>query len=193
LIDGAPRPPPAAAPPIDVRFTREADYWSITGAGESIRLRDSRGLAVLAQLVAEPGRDFHVLDLSTTAADDPIDAGDSGELLDREARAAYQDRLRTLRAELDEAESWNDAGRRDRLQREVDALTTELSGAIGLGGRDRRAGRAAERARVNVQRRVADALRRITDAAPALGKHLQSTIKTGSFCSYLPDHPRRRF
>jgi hypothetical protein len=188
-VDGA----ADAAPERTVAMALEGEYWTIRGAGETCRLRDSRGLRMLAVLVGEPGREHHVLDLGGGGGGDGVvDAGDAGETLDREARAAYQARLRELREELDEAQGWNDAGRRERLERELELLTRELAGAVGLGGRERRAGRAAERARVNVQRRVTDALRRIAEAAPRLGKHLTATVRTGTFCAYVPDEPRAR-
>lgn len=55
---------------------------------------------------------------------------------------------------MSEAEDWNDAGRRERLAEEVAQLEREIARATGLGGRERRAGSAVERARVNVRRRL---------------------------------------
>src|SRR6185436_2140168 len=130
----------------------------------------------------EPGREWHVLDLS--GAREPVDAGDAGERLDATARAAYKTRLAELREELEEAESWNDAGRQARLAAEAEAITAELSGAVGLGGRERRTGSAVERARVNVRRRIVDAMKRIEEACPALGAHLAARVKTGVTCVY---------
>jgi hypothetical protein len=46
---------------------------------------------------------------------------------------------------------------------------------------------ARERARVNVTRAIATALKRIGEHHPALGEHLAVTIHTGMFCSYTPD------
>jgi hypothetical protein len=57
---------------------------------------------------------------------------------------------------------------------------------VGLGGRARRAGSAAERARSAVQRRIKNALGRIEAHAPDLAAHLTRTIKTGNFCAYRP-------
>jgi hypothetical protein len=66
-----------------------------------------------------------------------------------------------------------------------------LSRGVGLGGRARRAGRAAERARVNVQRRLTEAIRRIEEAHAPLGMHLRKAIRTGAFCSYAPERAER--
>jgi hypothetical protein len=191
-LAGATSPVPAGDA---LRLRSEGEYWSVEwGGGAPVRLRDSRGLQILAALIASPGREIHALDLTTSAASGEgvaADAGDAGELLDEDARAAYRQRLEELRETLSEAEAFGDAGRRERAQSEIEALTAELSRAVGLGGRARRAGSAAERARVAVQRRVKDALARINEAAPSLGQHLGRTIYTGAFCSYRPDEPRR--
>jgi hypothetical protein len=188
---------PAGEPPLVLR--REGEYWTVEwGSAPAVRLRDSRGLQILATLVANPGREIHAIDLanpSTTgdsvAGGVGIDTGDAGELLDDEARAAYRERIDELRETIAEAESFGDAGRRERAQAELEALTAELARAVGLGGRARRAGSAAERARVAVQRRLKDALERIAEAAPDLGDHLARTVYTGAFCSYRPAEPRR--
>jgi hypothetical protein len=55
---------------------------------------------------------------------------------------------------------------------------------VGLGGRARRAGSAAERARSAVQRRIKNALDRIHEASPSLAALLAKQVKTGNFCSY---------
>jgi hypothetical protein len=57
---------------------------------------------------------------------------------------------------------------------------------VGLGGRDRRAGGASERARVNVTRAIADGIKRIREHSPALARHLNAAIRTGTFCVYRP-------
>ena len=141
-------------------------------------------MQMLATLIANPNFDHHVLDL---AGAETVDAGDAGEVIDRGARAAYQARLRELREDLDEAEARNDLGRRERLEAELDALTAQLAGAYGMGGRERRSGAAVERARQNVRRRIADAMHRIAEACPAIGRHLDVAVRTGTTCVYQPD------
>ena len=165
----------------------EGDVWVLAHGGSVVRLRASRGLAMLARLVAEPGRELHVLDLGGGAAGSPgVDTGDAGPLLDAQARAAYRDRYRELEQAIEEAEAMNDPARAARARAEREALADELARGVGLGGRERVAGAAAERARVNVQRRLKDALDRVAAADPALGKHLARSVKTGTFCSYEP-------
>jgi len=91
-----------------------------------------------------------------------------------------------LQEELQEAESWNDPARVERARQELEFIEQELSQALGLGGRERKAGSAAERARVNVQRRIRDAIRRIEGHHQGLARHLDRSVRTGTYCAYEP-------
>ena len=183
----APEPAPArpaqAAPARLISLQREGDVWAVQGSGTtSFRLKDSKGLAYLNELVANPDREIHVLSLVGLEQG----AGDAGPVLDARAKAAYKRRLEELRDELKEAEGFADAGRTNRARAELDVLATQLAGAVGLGGRDRRAASDVERARINVQRRLKDAVDSITEVDPALGRYLSAAVKTGTYCSYTP-------
>jgi tetratricopeptide (TPR) repeat protein len=190
----APEPGPQA--PL---LRREGEYWTVEFDGAALRIRDAKGMSHLARLLAEPGREFHALDLAATAAprsfaspravDElaPVTFAGTGAVLDATAKAAYRDRVTDLRAEIAQAEAWNDVERASRLEDELDAVTRELAGAVGLGGRDRQASSPAERARIAVTRAIRSAMGRIARQSPALGAHLEATVRTGTFCSYVPD------
>jgi tetratricopeptide (TPR) repeat protein len=182
---GAPSAEPRTPHRVDgVAIERDGESWLVRSGTIQLRLADSKGLKWLAQLVREPGREFHVLDLCAGAG--TLDAGDAGELLDPQAREEYRERVQSLEAELSQAREHNDAGRAGALAEELEFLQLELSRALGLGGRERRASSAAERARINVQRRLRDALRRITLQHAELGQRLERSLKTGLYCSYRP-------
>ena len=70
---------------------------------------------------------------------------------------------------------------------EYDFLMQQLSNAVGRGGRERRAGSIAERARLNVQRAIKAALLKSSEHDAEFGQMLNRSIKTGLFCSYAPD------
>jgi tetratricopeptide (TPR) repeat protein len=180
--------PAAIDPPFS--FVREGEVWAVTHAGTTFRLKDSLGLNYLVRLLEAPGREIHVLDLvgerAGGAANEAIDTGDAGELLDDEARRSYQRRLEDLEETVAEAESFGDAARAARAREEIEMLGAELGRAVGLGGRSRRAGGAAERARSAVQRRIKNALERIAEHAPPLAALLARAVRTGNYCIYLP-------
>jgi hypothetical protein len=107
-------------------------------------------------------------------------------VLDERARAAYRARLAELDGALAEADAHQDVARSARLAAERDALITELARATGLGGRRRRLGDTAERARSTVTARIRDAIGRISRVHPELGDHLRVSILTGTHCCYRP-------
>src|SRR6266478_4546943 len=80
--------------------------------------------------------------------------GDAGEMLDEQAKAAYRQRLSELREELEEAKELGRVDRAEQGEEEIDALTRELSRAVGLGGRNRRAASASERARKSITKTI---------------------------------------
>lgn len=180
-------------------FRRDGEYWTVEFGGKTVQIRDSKGMRHLARLLAEPGRELHALDLARQdAASPPLPSGSVAELsadplagagppLDAEAKAAYRRRLEDLQADVDEADAFNDPERGARARQEIEFLTDELAGAVGLGGRDRDAASSAERARISVTRAIRSSLARIAEQSPDLGRHFEATIRTGTFCSYNPD------
>lgn len=186
----APPPPRAepAPPGLDFTLSTAGKDVLVVCNGRTTRLRSVRGLPMLARLIEHPGQELHVLDLAADPEDESsaADRGDAGEVLDAKAREAYQRRATDLRAEIEEADRFADVGRADRARHELEMLLQQLSSAVGLGGRARRVGSAAERARIVVQRRVREAIKRIAEHEAELGRHLDWAIRTGTFCAYEP-------
>lgn len=186
----------AASPTV---FRKEGDHWAVAYDKDAFRLRDLKGLHYIARLLKEPGREFHVLDLVAAGSGGhpvrtaqevdpgPSGLGDAGAILDPQAKAAYRRRLLELDSEIDEARAFGDDERAAHAQQERDLLVQELTRAVGLGGRDRRASSASERARASVTRAIRNALSRIHAQSPSLGRHLDHSLKTGTFCVYAPD------
>ncbi len=177
------RPGPRGAPPAaELSLVREGDVWAIHRGEAVFRVRHVRGLEMLAALLAHPERAFPAVDLDLAGESTAAGAGDAGEVLDARARDAYRRRAADLQGELAEAEAFQDAGRVARLREELETLAEELARGVGLGGRTRRAGSRVERSRVNVQRRLKDAIARIAEHDPALGRHLERAVRTGTVC-----------
>ena len=199
LATSAATAPPAsrAADEPAMLFRREGEYWTVAFGGKVVRMRDAKGLGYLARLLRHPHREFHVLDLlvgdapraNDAAREDGLVAAtpDAGAVLDEPAKRAYRERIAELEAEIEQARRWNDLERTARAEGELDALTRELAGALGLGGRDRRAASDSERARASVTKAVRSAVRRLEDQHPELGRHLTLAVHTGTFCAYDPD------
>ena len=214
--DPAVQPPGAAlgeASQLANLFRKEDEIWTIVYAGETLQLRDFKGLNYISQLLRNPGQEFHAASLVTgvDAANGPEDsearvelglmtqeqlaernlrAGapeDAGVMLDAQAKAAYGHRLKQLREELEEAKEFRNPERIAKAEDEIDAISRELSRGIGRGGRHRRAGSASERARLSVTSAIKSAIERIAEKHSRLAAHLSASIRTGTFCCYRPD------
>jgi tetratricopeptide (TPR) repeat protein len=97
-------------------FRREGDYWSVSFEGHTVHMRDLKGMRYLARLLADPGREYHVLDLvaAETGSDAQADSshaaglprsalGDAGESLDAQAKDAYRRRLAEVEDDIEQA------------------------------------------------------------------------------------------
>ena len=194
-------------------FRKEGEYWTVGCGGKAFRLKDTKGLGYLAHLLRHPGTEFHVLDLVGGIAsqreedetsqsvqglprgDEDLEKagihitslGDAGAMLDDRAKAAYRRRLSELREELEEAKEVGNVERAEQAEQEIEALSRELSRAVGLGGRSRRAASASERARQTVTKTIRAMVERIAQSDAALGDILSRCIRTGNFCSHQPD------
>jgi class 3 adenylate cyclase/tetratricopeptide (TPR) repeat protein len=216
---------PSVSPPAEIPrsaetdssniLRREGEVWKIEWAGKTSRLKDSKGLGYLANLLRYPGQEFHVLDMVAPdsyateqfgeftggESEEPEQSrargfdegyrqnafGDAGEMLDARAKASYRKRLTELREEIAEAHKLGQEKRAQKAEDESEAITKELARAVGLAGRDRRAAAITERARVNVARAIKATIQKLAGSNPAMGQHLAKSVRTGTFCSYIPD------
>jgi hypothetical protein len=174
-------------------FRRDGAVWTLSYAGETVRLRDAKGLRDLAVLLASPGRPAAAVDLVAAAGAGELARAGLGlgadDLLDETALRQIRARLADLDEEVSEAERWSDPERAARAHAERDALVSHLGAATGLGGRARKLGDQAERARKTVTARIRDTIGRIERAHPPLGAHLRATVTTGTYCTYSPPRP----
>ncbi|MCP4782343.1 MAG: hypothetical protein GY903_04960 [Fuerstiella sp.] len=175
--------PAGIAAPSGNRFQREDGVWSIAYEGAGARLVELKGFHDIARLLAQANEQLHCLELSGADPTDDVPA----EVLDVQARREYRRRIEELQLELERAEADNDPARSEMALEELDALIEELAKATGLGGRSRKLGNVAERARSAVTWRVRSAIKKIAAAHPRLGQHLSNSIRTGNFCVYSPE------
>jgi len=163
-------------------LARDGEDWLLQAGDERVRLRDSRGLHYLRALLAAPGRDIRALDLVAGGAG--LAASGMGPALDAAARDAYRVRLDALTAGLDAADRAGDRAAAEKIEAERNAVLAELRRAAGLGGRDRVFAPEAERARVNVTRKLRGTIERVAASAPRAAAHLRASVRTGGACRY---------
>ena len=170
-----------ALPGPGAALRRRGPVWEVTFNGSTASLAHAKGLEDLARLVAQPGTDIHVLDLTGSR----LRSAAAGELVDRTAMTDYRRRLAELSEERLAAEASGDAARLQLLERDHDALVHELQVAGGLAGRPRQfANHPAERARKAVAGRIRDALRRLAQVLPEAAADLERHVVTGVQCRY---------
>ena len=173
---------PRSAP----RFGRRAASGTSTSRARPSHVPDLQGLWHLRELVSRPHEFVPALALIGASSEEPIPSGDTGPLLDREALRKYRRRLAELDDDLDDAVVHADAERQAKRSAERDALIAELKRATGLGGRPRRSGSPAEKARLNVTRTIRHAIADLSTKVPELAEHLDESIVTGVSCCYEP-------
>lgn len=188
-VAGEPQPHRRAArEPERATFALVGNFRRIAFIDDEVLLPDLKGFHYLARLLAEPGREFHALDLVASQPGVAVPPAEHGlPILDEQARAAYRRRLAEVEEDIDDATATNDMARRALAQRDREFLVAELKRAVGLGGRAREVGGSTERARTSVTRTLRYALRRLGDQHPELGQHLDRAVRTGIYCSYSPD------
>jgi hypothetical protein len=170
-------------------FRVDGEVWTLTFAGRTVHLPDSKGLADLRVLLARPGSDVPAVELLNPPGGEVVIAARSmggDDVLDEEARARYRRRLELLDEEIDRAVELGEERRAAEFDAERQALLDELRTAAGLGGRPRRLGDEAERARKAVTNRIRNTLRQLDQRHPELAAHLRASVSTGSTCRYLP-------
>lgn len=197
------RPPSQEIEPPDpvatASLSRLGEVWEFDFNGQPLTVRDAKGIRYLALLLADPNREFHVLDLSipptqtTSTSRTDITArqgpGHAGTVIDETARRQYQQRVEELRGRIDEATATGNPEAKARAREELDAIAHQLSSAYGLGGRPRTQADPAERARKAVSKCLRTTIARIEGDHPALGRHLDASVRTGRYCSYQPPEP----
>ena len=201
LAQGAPAAPADARPPSPstATFRCDGDTRTVCFGGRTALLHDLKGFRYLERMLAEPGRELHVLDLvaveqgtlavSRSTAHEGAEgaAGAALPVLDDEAREAYRRRLAEVDEDIEEATRMHDVGRVALAERDRAYLIAELTRAVGLGGRGRTTGGTAERARTSVARSIRYAIKRLAEHHATLAAHLQQSVRTGTYCSYSPD------
>jgi hypothetical protein len=173
-----PRPSPE---PATLAPAAQPGYWRASYAGQVATVADRVGLRYLAQLLASPDRSIPALRLVVDGGA-AVPAARGQRVLDDRTVVALRARVADLRQRPDLA---------DGEQAELERLTRELGRALGLGGRARTFADVPERARTAVRKAIKRAIDEISAANPAVGRHLATSVSTGTVCCYRAEGAAR--
>ncbi|HNR32921.1 MAG TPA: hypothetical protein PKI11_18660 [Candidatus Hydrogenedentes bacterium] len=199
--------PDTRAVPENV-FRLDGVTWTMSYAGETVHLPDTKGFRYISLLLAEAGRQWSVETLLAAAGNggativesaSSVQGADlrmgnswgshAGPVIDEQAKRQYRARLHEIKEEMEDADFLHDGDRLARLAKEKEILQREIFSAVGSQGKTRMAANEAEKA----SDAVSKAIRRATDLIgaehPRLSRHLRDAIKRGYTLSYEPESP----
>jgi hypothetical protein len=176
------------AAPQQATFRRNGTVWELAFAGQAAQIPDARGLRDLAYLLARPGEAVSVLELldDRGAPSSSASSVRGAAALDERARREIRERLRELDTDEADAEAAGDGARAALVREERQQLAEAFARDMGLGGRPRRIGDPVERARKTVSTRIRRTIGAIGRVHPSMGRHLERSIDTGTWCAYRP-------
>ena len=160
-------------------------FWEVEFDGRAVLVRASKGMATVVHLLMAAGREIHCTELAGV----DVAQSSTGDVIDAAARRKYEARIRELQSEIDAAEGDVDFARTYQLHVELDALVEHLSASLGRGQQTRRNADSTERARSAITHRLRTTIRQLEKVHPTLGRHLDRSVKTGTYCSYRPERP----
>jgi len=165
-------------------FREEDGLWRLSFEGTEVLMPGVKGFQDIYRLMQRGGGEIHCTELMGSS---PTQEG--VEVIDEKAKKNYQKKILQLQEELSAAEQANHTNRIAALQEEYDQLLDHLSQSLGMGGRIRKASNPADRIRSAVTWRIRNSIRKIGKQHPALARHLDVSIRTGTFCAYAPERP----
>jgi pimeloyl-ACP methyl ester carboxylesterase len=169
------------------QFRSVGKIWTLSFAGKSVHLKESRGLLDIAQLIANQNTEIHAADLA--GGNQSVLGQCETEVLDQKAIAEYKQRVLDIEEEKSAAAECADEALYLQLETEQDTLLLVLKQGLGLGQNKRQFSSDSEKARKAVSARIRSTLKQIAEVHQELAEHLQTNIKTGVFCSYNTDAP----
>lgn len=169
------------------------EYWDIVYDERSIHPKNSKGLEYIHYLLSNPEREIHVLQI--VSVDENLSKGlskNTGTLLDNLATKQLKDQYENLEEELADKKIPKSDERIAGIKEEMEKITKILTAGLDKRGQPRKFADEAERTRKAVSKAIKESLVKIKDKKegnPALWNHFDNTLRTGTYCSYKPEHP----
>lgn len=182
-------------------FKKTGDSWTVRFQENTASIKDSRGMAYIACLLAKSDKPIAALTLANLKIDTKLmtqgkvvendavsnDSGKPQDLVDKDYLTECNQRLHEIEEELRKAEKNNDPAEKDRLERERGQIRDLLKPALNLSGKSRSFSDDVQKARVAVSMAIIRALKNINEHHSSLYRHLDNSIQRGTDFAYQPE------
>jgi TolB-like protein len=164
-------------------FSKGTGLWELSYKGKTVFLSDKKGYHDLLKLLEFPDEKYTASELMGSK----INIERKALVIDEKAKKEYQQKLRSLQAEIDEYDERNDYENLKSARESYDSLLDHLTQSLNLKGGRKKFQDSGDKARSAVTWRIRNAIKTIQTANYELGKHLSASITTGNLCSYSPE------
>ena len=193
------------------RLNKSGDYWEISFNGKKLMIHNSLGINLISQLLSHPGKSIHVTqlfsiidgsdfvpirhNLEQLSDEQLFEIGLSRSKLDNSYDIVDEKALQNVKKQKSKVEErlevnyYTEPDKRLKDRQQLDYLNRYLGAVQNIGGRSRKAANSVERTRIRAKRAITRTLVKIRSSHVELWKHLNSTIRTGTSCVYIPDKP----
>lgn len=190
------------------KFYKEGDFWSISYAGETIKLKDTVGLNYIYHLISNPNKGIYSSNLIRIVQVIPIESNsehsnmslaqlteynlypseqkDVGDLIDVDAIEEYKKRLYEIKEDKEKAQKNDKFEELEQLEAEEDFIAKELKNVIDKNGHSRKFNTQGERDRQSVSKAIHRSLKKINKSHKKLATHLSGSLLIGKYISYKP-------
>ncbi|WP_420601343.1 tetratricopeptide repeat protein [Flagellimonas sp.] len=165
-------------------FVNTGELWELDYSGESALLKDSKGLHDIAKLLEQPEKQIHCAELMGSVLE-----SEGADVIDGKAMKDYKSKIQALQSDILDAEEMGHTSKAEEFRTAYETLLNHLSQVTGMSNKTRKTGSSLEKARSAVTWRIRSSIKKIEKVHPKLAKHLTNSIKTGTFCSYVPESP----
>jgi hypothetical protein len=200
----------------DYEFFLNGEFWKITYEGKTTTLKNTKGLRYIHYLLENPNIDFTPTELLDKVSKVTPDAyrmlgkhqerkpteDDSakkshdgipfGQVLTDEARNELMKRYNKLKSDLDDNTEIKCDEEVVGIEKEMKQIMECLAASINKDGKSRNFADITERNRRSVSKAIDAGLDKINDeknGLPALWKHFDLKLQSGTSCFYKPEKP----
>ena len=188
-------------------FKKEGSNWRICYNGKLVWVKHTKGCYYVAELLNNPNKEINAKDLQAIV--DKFELPDEQyknmseeelkiegmsvhvespeDVIDKDLLATYRNNLKTIDADIEEAEGKGMTTKANQLQQQKIGMEEFIRKNTNIKGKSRKVVDTSERTRLAVRGAIKTVYGNIEEVMPELSLHLKNHIATGHVCKYTPD------